>query len=192
MNNLTISDTIKNETNTLATQAIEFQITSRITYDEGSEIVSSIKKMTKAIKLRKEEITKPLNAGLKSARELFKPYEDTLKEAEDILKGKIIEYSTVIEEENTKKRLDLLKDIDPTVDDPELNTKLAELSNDKKLSGDIHFRNNKEVVITDEKLVPKKYWQLNLILIRKDLISRKIIPGAKLKNNKTIASSRII
>ena len=56
----------------------------------ATDVLSRIKKVAKMARDRKEEITKPLNDALKSARDLFRPLEDGLAEAERIVKGKMV------------------------------------------------------------------------------------------------------
>lgn len=54
--------------------------------------LSELNKIGDEVTKRKEEITKPLNAALKSARDLFKPLEAAHSEAVRIIKAKLIKY----------------------------------------------------------------------------------------------------
>lgn len=54
--------------------------------------LSELNKISDEITKRKEDITKPLNAALKSARDLFKPIEAGHAEVVRIIKGKLIAY----------------------------------------------------------------------------------------------------
>ena len=59
---------------------------------DAADILFDVKRIGEKITERKEEITKPLNEALKSARKLFKPFEDQYTEAETIVKDKVLEY----------------------------------------------------------------------------------------------------
>ena len=182
----TIPSELQSKTTEIAKTANEFKIANKEHYDNGTNLLLDIRKVYKTIKARKEEITKPLSSALKSARDLFKPLETTLKSAEDNLKQEVINYQEILNKEALEKRLELLKGTDPLKDDPELQTKLAEL--DKGDVDGLSTRTTKEVVITDEKLVPKKYWKIDLILLRKDALKpRNIIPGVEVRRKKGMA-----
>lgn len=79
---------------TKALQAAEqIEVTDAGTYAAALDLGKKIKQVDKMITARKEEITKPMNEALKSARELFKPIEATLEKAEQVVKGKMIAYT---------------------------------------------------------------------------------------------------
>jgi coenzyme F420-reducing hydrogenase alpha subunit len=83
-------------------------VTSLEEYTEAVEIGGKLKKVSKMVTERKEEITKPLNEALKSARALFKPMEDTLDEAESELKNKMLSFKDLErkQEEEARKKAD--------------------------------------------------------------------------------------
>ena len=54
--------------------------------------LSELNRIGDDVTARKEEITKPLNAALKSTRELFKPLEDGISAATRVIKNKLIAY----------------------------------------------------------------------------------------------------
>lgn len=66
----------------------------------ASGLLVEFKKEYKRIVARKEEITKPLNAALRSVRDLFRPAEDAYASAERILKNKIGAAQLAIHEAN--------------------------------------------------------------------------------------------
>ena len=78
---------------TKALQAAEqIVIDSDESYTAALELGKKIKTVDKMITSRKEEITKPMNEAIKSARELFKPIEQTLEKAESVVKTKMLAY----------------------------------------------------------------------------------------------------
>ena len=186
----TIPRELQTKTTAIAKTANEHKITNKTDYDRGTNLLLDIRKVYKTIKSRKEDITKPLNTALKSARDLFKPLETTLKSAEDNLKGEVITYQEILKQEAIAKRQELLKNVDPTVEDPELQTKLAEL--DKGDVDGLSTRTTKEVIITDASIVPKKYWVIDMVALRADVRKLKAyknesIPGVEVQIRKGLA-----
>lgn len=59
---------------------------------DAADVLFDVKRIGERITERKEEITKPLNEALKSARALFKPFETQYTEAEAIVKDKVLEW----------------------------------------------------------------------------------------------------
>lgn len=80
-------------------------------YEEAVEVGGKIKKVFKMVTERKEEITKPMNEALKSARALFKPLEETLEQAEKELKDKMLVYMA----EERKKEQEARKKADEEI-----------------------------------------------------------------------------
>ena len=185
---LTIPKAIENETADLVVQANSFEITDKLSLDQGSIITSNIRKMAKIIKERKEEITKPMNTALKSARALFKPLEEQLETAETVLKYKIGGFQAKLQDDALKQRQELLKGADPF--DESLTEKLAEIDLRQELAGGLYTRSDKEIVIIDENLVPDKYWEINMVLLRKDALAlkstQKMIAGVEVRIKKNI------
>lgn len=70
----------------------DLQINTADDYTNAVEIGGKLKKVFKMLTERKEEITKPMNEALKSARALFKPIEENLEKAESELKAKMLDF----------------------------------------------------------------------------------------------------
>jgi hypothetical protein len=80
-------------------------VATKTEYEQAVEIGGKLKKVFKMVTERKEEITKPMNEALKSARSLFKPMEETLEQAEKELKDKML----VFMQEERKKEAEAQK-----------------------------------------------------------------------------------
>ncbi|MCL5071560.1 MAG: hypothetical protein M1308_11800 [Actinobacteria bacterium] len=187
MEKIIITEEIKNETSIMVKNAEDFTITSELELNQGSVILSQIRKAENNITAKKEAITKPLNEALKNARALFKPFEEQLKNATDIMKIKIISYQEKLIKEASEKRKNLLDNIDPfdTSDKTLSSLKDTEVSN--QLAGGVGFRSQRQVVITDEKLVPKEYFIIDMVRLNKDVLAGKKVPGTEIKVIKNIA-----
>src|SRR5437879_3564859 len=59
---------------------------------DAADFLLDVKSLGEKITTRKEEITKPLNESLKSARSLFKPLEEQCAEAETTVKDAILSF----------------------------------------------------------------------------------------------------
>lgn len=163
----------------------EVQLTS------ASKILSRIKATQKLVKEKKEGITKPLNKALENVRELFRPIETSCKEAEGIVKGKMVEYSDKVKEENRIATEKLAKRVEKgTMKVETAANKITELETAPEQVhneiGAAQFRIEREVVVEDESKIPTQYWVLDMVKVRKDVLgnaSKGIaplkIPGVK-------------
>lgn len=110
-------------------------VTTKTEYENAVEIGGKLKKVFKMVTERKEEITKPMNEALKSARALFKPMEETLEQAEKELKDKMLVFMSEERkreaeaqkkaEEEIKKQEELLAKKEITRDEASKATVLA-------------------------------------------------------------------
>ena len=88
-NNQEVVKAVEAEVAPLVEQIKAVEIKDNDSYVSNGALLNEIKQKEKLVKTRKEEITKPLNAALKSARDLFRPVEFSLAEAKTILGGKL-------------------------------------------------------------------------------------------------------
>jgi hypothetical protein len=69
---------------------------------DAADLLLDIKTVGEKITARKEEITKRLNEALKSARSLFRPFEEQFSEAEAIVKSKVLDWHQAHWNEETR------------------------------------------------------------------------------------------
>lgn len=148
------------------------------------EFKAKIDKTGKEIKARKEAITKPINASLRMIRELFAPLEDMFNNADTIVGGKLLAYKRKVEEEVRRKEEQLAARAEKgTMKIETVEKKIAELPKIQKTthtsSGQVQFRKVPMMRITDEKLIPDKYWVIDMVALRKDVIGGETVPGAE-------------
>lgn len=72
-----------------ASQASALAVTTKEEYDVAGEMFVNVGKLEKAVKARKELVTKPLNEALKNYRAMFKPIENELAGATFALRTKM-------------------------------------------------------------------------------------------------------
>ena len=92
--------------------ATSLQVTDLDTYNAAMEEGKRIKEVLKKVETRREEITKPLNDALKSARALFKPIEDGLDEALKTIKGKMVTWHTEASRKEAEEKAKIAADLE--------------------------------------------------------------------------------
>lgn len=176
---------LKSQVTKLENQAEEISITTPEENVLAIDLKAKLRDLGKQIKERKEEITKPLNVALKSARELFAPLEQKFEDAENIVGRKLLAYKKEqddkarIEEERIAKRVEK-----GTLKLETAERKMEEIvKTDKTVQTDhgrVQFRTIKKMRVVDANLVPDKYWEINETLLRKDVLAGIVVPGAEL------------
>ena len=83
---------VKRQASGAMTAAKSLKIKDKEDLKEGVELLTKIKTALKLLKEKKEKTTKPANAILKEAREFYNPLEENCKEAERIVKAKMIDF----------------------------------------------------------------------------------------------------
>lgn len=157
----------------------------------ATSLLSNIKLLGKAITQAKEKITKPLNEGLRSARSFFKPVEDDTEKAENIVKRKMLDYQTA-ELAKAEKKTEV---IEKKVEEGKLSfekaaEKIEAVTPSKSVAvetGSVQFRTVKEVVVEDESLIPREYFDLNMVKVRKVALAGIAIPGVKIVEKQAVA-----
>lgn len=197
--------TLKSQVSKLENQANAVTITTPEENALAIDLKAKLKDIGQTIKARKEEITKPLNVALKSARELFAPIEEQYETAENIVGRKLIGYKQKVEAEARMKekaiadkleaeRIRLAKEVEAgkiteAQAEKKLDTKLEKaeekMGNLEKVEkttqtkhGQVQFRKIRKVRITDLNLIPDQYWIIDEVKLRKDVLAGVVIPGA--------------
>jgi hypothetical protein len=194
---------VQQQSSKALTAAQELTIAKAEDLSAASELLIKMKKVGKMIKDRKEEITKPLQTALNSARDLFKPIESNLVEAERVVKGKMVDYQNKIEKDANDERLRLAKRVEKGTMKPITAVrKMEEIQEAPKsvqtTSGAMAFRDVKKVRFADVtalkgpeiiELVLNGYLVWNETVARKDALAGKQIPGVEVYTEKVVASS---
>lgn len=134
---------------------------------DAADFLLDIKTLGESITTRKEEITKPLNDGLKSARKLFKPLEEQCAEAEGIVKDAVLSYH----EKNWAKD----KHTDNTING---------------LRGKVTIVERTILTITDAKAIPPQFCTPDPAKIEHALKAGLEVPGAELIKTYSIAAGK--
>jgi hypothetical protein len=135
---------------------------------DAADFLLDVKQLGESITSRKEEITKPLNNSLKSARALFKPLEDQCASAEAAVKDAILRFH----ERHWSKG----KTTDNTING---------------LRGKVTVVERTQVRITDEKAIPAQFCSPDPAKIEHALKAGIEVPGAELIVNYGISANRV-
>lgn len=175
-----------------AAQAIE--ITSDETLAAATTELSKMKQVAKMIKDRKEAITRPLMESLNSARDLFKPIESNLADAERIVKRKMLDYQDAQE----KARVEATAKLAARVEKGTMKAGTALKKMDELPSATTAIQGNaggtiktsiiKKYRIVDETLLPREFLVPSMPLITEALKAGKLVPGAEVYEEKVISA----
>ena len=182
---------LKSQITKLNNTANEIAITTPEENGSAMELKSKLKDIGKQIKERKEAITKPLNDALKSTRALFAPLETAYENAENIVGRKLLDYKRKVDEEARKKEEAIAARVEKgTLKVETAERKMDEVQRTDKTvhtdHGKVQFRVIKKMRIIDETLIPKKYWVIDEVSLRKDVVAGIVVPGAELYEEETV------
>ena len=167
---------LEEKTDAISKRSI-FKITSQEKLKEANQGLADLKVFKKLIQENKDKIVKPLSLALKNARDLFRPVEEKIDNAEQSVKTEILAYKRVVDEAVEKQK----EKIEKKVEEGETTFEKASQQIEKVENKTEEFKTRKikEVQIIDEKKVPAEYWEINMVLLRRDALAGKEIAGIK-------------
>jgi len=174
----------ENQVTSLQIEAQKLIIASPEENAQAIELKAKLDKTWKGIKAFKESITKPINEALKNARAVFAPIEAKYEEADRLVGKKLLAYKHEVEEETRKKEAQIAARVEKgTMRLDTAEKKLDSLERVEKTThtaaGQVQFRQIPKMRITDENLIPEKYWIIDLVALRKDVLAGEVVPGAE-------------
>jgi len=196
---------IKQQTTKMAKAAQELLVTNNEELTKATDALATVKNLGKMIKERKEQITRPLMEALNSARDLFKPLEQSHEEAERIIKQKILSYQDEQERQRREEAEKIAKRVEKgTMKQETAIRRMSELpelqtSHVGKIGKTI-TRIIKKVRITPLPELHLNQLQLNVLIkngvidwneskVRELALKGTLIPGVEVYEEKTLSSS---
>ncbi len=150
----------------------------------GEHVLRSIKVYRKGLDEHRTGITRPLMESLAKVREMYKPYEIALADAEKIIKSKILTYTLKQEELQLAEAAKIEDKVAKgTLRADTAAGKLTALDAKKVQS---NVRVVKKLEIVDESLVPREFLDVNRMRVTEALWAGIAVPGARLKEEKQI------
>ena len=171
----------------------EIVINDAKTVAEGIDLREGLQKFGKFLKQKKESVTKPMLLALKNHRAMFRPAEDSCKEATEIISNKLGAYKMKIDAENAEEERKITARVEKGTLKPETAVKKIEkleVVSPKGKTAKITFKTHRSMEITDASKLPREYLVPNTVLIRKDILAGVKISGAKLVETQIPSSSR--
>ena len=152
---------------------------------KAKNALAQIGEAQKLVKTRKDSIIQPLNEALRNARDLFGGYEAGLKQMEAALKEELFAYRQKFIQK-AEKRIEKLEE---SVKDGKITMVKAgekiEVEQDK-VDSLVKTRVIREVAITDENKIPDRYWVVDMVKLRKDVLGGVKVVGAKIVEREII------
>lgn len=184
---------VKQQATKALNAANELEIASQEDMVKATDILSKIKTVGKMIKERKEQITKPLNEALTSARDLFRPMEDDTSAAEKVIKGKMLTWQAAEdakarkEEERIAARVEKGTMRADTAAEKLQNIAPAPTAVQGKV-GAVKTMTIKKYRVTDETKLTREFLMPNMPAITEALKAGTVVPGAEMYEEKVISA----
>jgi len=184
---------VKKDATSLYENTSKLVIKSDDDYSIGVEIASKLKQLAKAVKAKKDEVIKPINAGLKAARDLFKPVETSLETAEFELEQKMLAWNA---QKRKAAELEAAK-IAARVEKGTLKQETADRKLEnivqpvKTVKTDTGAKATEKMlpdyVVSNPELLPRAYLMPDIAKIKADLKAGVSIPGAEIQMRATMS-----
>lgn len=198
MNDINLTP-VKRQVTTAVNRANDISIDTADDLAAATDVLSAVKAAGKVVKARKEEITKPLNEALKSARAMFKPLEDDLSTGERIIKDKMLDYENAVEAKRAEEAAKLEQRVEKgTMRVDTAMRKMDDLetvgSQVKGAKGSVQFRTVRTVKIVDPTKIPLQYLMDEKVLaalttaVRNDVLNGVKVDGVEIVEEKQVAA----
>lgn len=169
--------------------ALSLVLKSPADLEIAAEFLGRVKSVESVVVSRREEITRPIMSGLASIRDLFKPLEAGLKNAKEIVKTKVAAYQTAEEERIDAERARIAARVKKgTLRVDTALKKLDSVGEIQKKVGKMQTRKITKVRIMDETMIPREYLVPNMTKITEAVLRGGIdVPGVEKYTEKVIA-----
>lgn len=152
----------------------------------ASEVLHDIKEATRVLTEKKTDITRPQMDALARVKALFAPLELALKDADKMVRAKLLAYQ--IEEEDKKEQARAkiaARAAKGTIKSETAVKKLGEVGEVAKTDG-IRVQTRRQLEIMDETMIPFEYMLPNREMITKALFADIPVAGCILKEVKIL------
>lgn len=148
--------------------------------EEGKKIKTTLDQIT----TRKEEITKPLNASLKSIRDLFKPFETSGSEALSTIKRKMLSYTQEEARKAEAAKQKLAERVERGTMKPETAIRKIEdiKAPEKTVASETAKATTKTVQkwrVVDKSKIPLEFMEPDMVRIKAEFRAMRPVPGVE-------------
>lgn len=184
---------IKARVTKMSSVVTDLVVEDAATLKEAVNILSGIKTVAKQMQDHKDARIKPLNQSLKLIRSDYVPMENYCKEAEKIVKGKMIVYDREVEAKANEEAEKIAKRVEKgtmkieTATDKMEKVEHAETKVTGKNDSKAQFRTVSKPYIVDASKLPRKYLIPNVPLINEHALHGVVIPGVEVREEREVA-----
>ncbi len=157
----------------------------------AKQLLSNIKTAREGYKTRiEDEIIKPIKKSLRSLQDFWKPFTTSLDDLEKEQKGSIGVYVDDQEEKRIEKERKQADKIQKKIEEGgDAEKEIEKLQDIRETIPDVQRRVNRVVKVVDEKLIPKKYWIIDMVALRRDAVTNGLeVPGAVVEDETIIVN----
>lgn len=166
--------------------ANQLSVTSPEQAEQASTVLHDIKEATQVLTEKKVDITRPMMESLAKVKALFAPLELALKDADKMVRAKMLAYQIEAEEaKEVAKAKIAARAAKGTIKGETAVKKLGEVGEVAKTQG-VKFTTRRQLEIIDESLIPREFLVPNREAISKALFAGIVVPGAELKEVKIL------
>ena len=188
---------VKRQTAIATQQAEAVVIKTDEDYTKASELLSKIKTVQKMVKQESDKVLEPLRESKRQAQQAmdaensrWEPIITDSKRAEMTIKQKMVQYVDKKEFEVRQKEVKIQQQVEEgKISIDKASTKMAKIEQAPQSVTGSQVRKVRNVYVVDEALVPKQYWALDMIKVRKDAMAGVNIPGVEVREETSIAGS---
>lgn len=159
-------------------------IASKEDYQMALEEGKRVKEILDKIVSRKEEITKPLNASLKSIRELFKPFETAGENALSTIKNKMLAFTREEARKAEEAKQKLAERVERGTMKPETAVrKIEEMPEQAKtVQSETAKATTRTVIkyrVTDKSKIPLQFMEPDMVAIKAEMRKGNKVDGVE-------------
>jgi len=154
---------------------------------EATAILSQINKNLDFIKVSKNTILDPLKIAAKAEKARWEPLESLFKPVVASLRTKLSEYQTMVLKAKAEADAKIAARVKEGKGNLKAETAVRKMEDNavetkvETAVGGLSFREKKTLKITDEGLVPEKYWIIDEDAVLADLKEGVTVPGAEIE-----------
>lgn len=178
---------IKKQVSVVQLKANSLSVNNQQEADIATELLHEVKQAEKFLDTLKTGITRPLMQSLLTIRDLFRPQESNLKDANQIIKSKILAWTIEEQDKKDKEQAKIADRVSRgTMRADTAANKLANIQEDAPKS---NIRTLKKVRIVDETAIPREWLEPSMVRITQAVLKEGItIPGVELYEDKQIVA----
>lgn len=177
---------LQKEVSPVVAKAQALEITDAASMAEATAMLSTLNRVNDEATDSKEKLTKPLNAALKEIRSRYKPLEDIVGDAIDIIRGKMTKYQTEAKRIADKAAADIAGRVGEGKGHFKSETavkKIAEIERPPQAvataEGVVKFKTIRKFEVMDMALLPMEYHLADEVAIRKAMMAGTELTGVR-------------